>query len=229
MRTNRAAIYILTPLTIISVVLSIILKDIDSFCSNVLLGVFGSSLLTLIMAILNYFNERRKTCELFYQCAKKAAHNYYKYHVDYDFDKKINTVLLMNEFDYTSLDNAYGDFAFLFNNKKWHKEIGTKIYQITLDAREIITEKSFHFNEYKSEENGNKPIINILINELDEFFYEKNITTFNDLPTTIITHNSIVADKIDSNLVGWYYELMYPNYKIKRILRNTITKNNKSN
>lgn len=224
MRTNRLAIYSLTPLTLISLLLAIFFRNCSSFTSNVFLGVFGSSLLTLIMAVINYFNERRRTCELFYQYAKKAIHNYGKYHIDYDFDKKIDTVLLMNEFDYSALDNAYGDFAFLFHNKKLHKKIGNQIYQLTLDAREIIAVKSFHFNEYKQAENGNKPVMNVFINELDEFFIKKDITTFEDSPATITHYRNHIVDKIDKNLVGWYFELMYPKYKFKGMINKSKIK-----
>ena len=70
MRTNKIAIIVLTPITIVSFLLAIIYRNRYSFTSNILLGIFGSSLLTLIMSVINYFNERRKTCERFYQYAK---------------------------------------------------------------------------------------------------------------------------------------------------------------
>lgn len=218
MRTNKIAIIVLTPITIVSFLLAIIYRNRYSFTSNILLGIFGSSLLTLIMSVINYFNERRKTCERFYQYAKKAICNYSKYHFEYDFDKKINTILLINEFDYSELDDAYGDFAFLFNNKKLHKRIGTEIYKLILDAREIIAVKSFHFNEYKLAKNGNKQVINIFINELDEFFIKKEISTCEDSSTIITSYSNRIVEEIDTNLTGWYYELMYPKYKLKKLV-----------
>ena len=53
MRTNKIAIIVLTPITIVSFLLAIIYRNRYSFTSNILLGIFGSSLLTLIMSVIN--------------------------------------------------------------------------------------------------------------------------------------------------------------------------------
>lgn len=219
MRTNRLAIYILTPLTIISLLLAIVLRYCSDFTSNVFLSIFGSSLLTLIIAIINYFNERRKTCEAFWTYCHKAKRNYSKYHSEYDLEKKIDTVFLMNEFDYSALDNAYGDFAFLFNNKKLHKKIGCKIYQKTMDTRDEIAIKAFHFNEYKNAKNGNKPVMEIFIGELDDYFFVKeefNVEHDNGSAFRQVSVRNRIVNDIEDNLLDWYYDLMYPLKRFKK-------------
>lgn len=78
MRTNRLAIYILTPLTIISLALAIFLRNCNDFVSNVFLSIFGSSLLSLIIAIINYFNERKNVLYNLYNSCVWFLGYYYK-------------------------------------------------------------------------------------------------------------------------------------------------------
>lgn len=78
MRTNRIAIYILTPLTIFSLLLAIALRTYSAFTYNALLSVFGSSLLSLIIAIINYLNERKKVLYNLYNSCVWFLGYYYK-------------------------------------------------------------------------------------------------------------------------------------------------------
>lgn len=93
MRINKIAIYVLTPITIISFVLALLLHILCVGCEfviNTLQGVFCSSLLALIMAIIGYFVERRKTLEKFWTYGHKIMRNYGKYHYEMSIEEKMN-------------------------------------------------------------------------------------------------------------------------------------------
>lgn len=220
MRINKIAIYVLTPITIISFVLALLLHILCVGCEfviNTLQGVFCSSLLALIMAIIGYFVERRKTLEKFWTYGHKIMRNYGKYHYEMSIEEKMNATILMNEFDYSPFDDAFGEIEFLFNNKKLHKKIGENIYKKTLDIRKEISVKAFHFTELKKDLTGNgHPMAKVFVGELDDMLFIKNIYTYQQEDGTTLTqteiHNKITGE-IDEHFVGWYYDLMYFKHK----------------
>lgn len=216
MRTNKTAICVLTPMTIISFTLALLLHLFCNGCEfviNTLQGVFGSSLLTLIMAIIGYFVERRKTLEKFWTYGHKIMRNYGKYHYEMSIEEKMDAIILMNEFDYSSFDDAFGEIEFLFSNKKLHKKIGENIYKKTLEIRKEISVNAFHFLELKKELNEHsRSVANVFVGKLDDIFFIKNIYTFPQEDGTPLTQTEIhnkVTEELDEHFVGWYYDLMY--------------------
>ena len=60
MKQNKWAIIVIFPITVIALLLAWDFDEIGcSFWSNVFLGVFGSGLLTAMVAVINYITERR--------------------------------------------------------------------------------------------------------------------------------------------------------------------------
>ncbi len=60
MKVYRNSIYIFLVMSLISLILAVYLERISVFYSNVVLGIFGSSLITLFSALIFYFYEKEK-------------------------------------------------------------------------------------------------------------------------------------------------------------------------
>lgn len=217
MRTNRPAVIWSAIITAIAFIGALVLHySGEDFWSNILAGIFASGVLTIMISVINYCTERRKTLERFYSYAKKAAYNYNQFEDDGNLERSIDSVLEMNKFDYLELDNAFGDMCFLFNGKKTRKYIYDKIYKPTLDLRSMLEEKCFHFKEYRKSANGNSAVMKIFVNEVAEVFIETKevkMTGEQDSVFVITTKKNKIVDQLLEELDGHYFEIMYPHTK----------------
>lgn len=212
MRENKIAIFWSSGAIISSLAVSIVLHCRGhEYTSNLFAGIFASGILALMIAAINYCVARRRTLESFYSYAMKAASNYNLFENDNDLERSIDSVLLMNQFDYLGLDTAYGDICFFFRNKANHKYIYDNIYAPTLELRRLISEKCFHFKEYRKAANGNKPVMEKCIDEVDSKIMERKSFEVGDgdsIMQTISVRNKVV-EQMRAELSGKYYELMY--------------------
>ena len=217
MRTNKPAIIWSTIISVVALICSLVLQYFGlEYAANLLAGIFASGVLTIMISIINYRTERRKTLEQFYSYAKKAANNYNRFENDGDLERSIDSVLAMNDFDYIELDNAYGDMSFLFHDKKTRKYIFEKIYEPTLVLRKLISEKCFHFREYKKAFSGNSRVMRIFVDEVAvAIMSQQEMTSVNEHGVSIVmktTHNKAVEQLLEE-LDGHYYKIMYPRAK----------------
>ena len=217
MRTNKPAIIWSTIISVVALICSLVLQYFGlEYASNLLAGIFASGVLTIMISIINYRTERRKTLEQFYSYAKKAANNYNRFENDGDLERSIDSVLAMNDFDYIELDNAYGDMSFLFHDKKTRKYIFEKIYEPTLVLRKLISEKCFHFREYRKAFSGNSRVMRIFVDEVAvAIMSHQEMTSVNEHGVSIVmktTHNKAVEQLLEE-LDGHYYKIMYPRAK----------------
>ena len=217
MRTNKPAIIWSTIISVVALICSLVLQYFGlEYASNLLAGIFASGVLTIMISIINYRTERRKTLEQFYSYAKKAANNYNRFENDGDLERSIDSVLAMNDFDYIELDNAYGDMSFLFHDKKTRKYIFEKIYEPTLVLRKLISEKCFHFREYRKAFSGNSRVMRIFVDEVAvAIMSQQEMTSVNEHGVSIVmktTHNKAVEQLLEE-LDGHYYKIMYPRAK----------------
>ena len=214
MRTNKPAIIWSTIISVVALICSLVLQYFGlEYAANLLAGIFASGVLTIMISIINYRTERRKTLEQFYSYAKKAANNYNRFENDGDLERSIDSVLAMNDFDYIELDNAYGDMSFLFHDKKTRKYIFEKIYEPTLVLRKLISEKCFHFREYRKAFSGNSRVMRIFVDEVAvAIMSQQEMTSVNEHGVSIVmktTHNKAVEQLLEE-LDGHYYKIMYP-------------------
>lgn len=217
MRTNKPAIIWSTIISVVALICSLVLQYFGlEYAANLLAGIFASGVLTIMISIINYRTERRKTLEQFYSYAKKAANNYNRFENDGDLERSIDSVLAMNDFDYIELDNAYGDMSFLFHDKKTRKYIFEKIYEPTLVLRKLISEKCFHFREYRKAFSGNSRVMRIFVDEVAvAIMSQQEMTSVNEHGVSIVmktTHNKAVEQLLEE-LDGHYYKIMYPRAK----------------
>ena len=220
MRVNKISVYITAPITILSLAAAIVLHNLDfEFATNILIGIFASGLLAFILAIIGYFVERRKVLERFYTYVQKSASNFNRFENNGDLEQSISSILFMNQIDYVELDNAYGDIAFLFFNKKNKSYIYDRLYHPITTARNLIAEKCFHFREYRNAIEGNKRVMHILVQDVAEVLLstttKKGFTGMGMSMVMNFTYNKL-AENLRNELNGKFYKLMYP-FKHKEV------------
>ena len=106
MRTYKYAIYITCAITLISFCIAFALNfyftDTNPFWCNLLLGIFGSSSLTLLTSIVGYRVERRRTFEGFSYATKAILHDLNKYQYTWGLEEKVD--FFLNYTDISKID-----------------------------------------------------------------------------------------------------------------------------
>ena len=152
LRIHRNTIYILAPVCIASLILSLVLNLLAirtcgaasswyTYGCNLSIGVFGSSLLSLVLAGISYRREKRTILEEYYECVEQMIIDISKYErcsiSDDDKRNKIlemlNSVLGQRLHD---LGNTYSQIVFLFD-RPHIREYLYDIYQYFLDIRDL--------------------------------------------------------------------------------------------
>lgn len=225
MRNNKYAIIIITPMTVIALLSAWYLDSVGiSFWSNVLLGVFGSGLLSAIIAAISYTTERKRTLENFWSYGHKAINNINKYKLSGSVEQRVDAVLAMNEFDYLPFDDAYGEICFMFSNKRLRRRIYIELYEPILNVRRAISEKTYHFREFKEVNGtGNKEVMETFLSEIDKLLVDSEPICWN-MPdgtckqTGTSRRNKLVRPLLET-FNDFYYKLMYP-FKKKEDVNN---------
>lgn len=220
MRINKYSMIITSAITIIALILAITLNYLElDFYANLFSGIFASGLLTFILAIVGYLVERKRTLEKFYSYSLKAIANYNKFENDGNLERTIDIILQMDSFDYLELDNAYGDISFLFNNRSNREYIYNSIYGVTMELRQLIREKAFHFREYrKPAPEGtrvfrNTRVMQEFVNEIDAQIMnrtEQEIQKDDGTAVKISSAKNKIVIALCEELSGRYYRIMYP-------------------
>ena len=213
MRNNKISIFWASIIAAVSLKISVILQcKCFEYTSNLFAGIFASSILVLLVSIVNYQNERRRTLEKFCSYAWKAATNYNSFENEGNLERTIDSILAMDKFDYLELDNAYGDISFIFNNKKNREYIYRSIYEPIITLRRLIHEKCFHFNMYRGAVHGNMAAMQNFITEIDTAIMqrtEEEIENDDGTFTKICSCHNQIARLLHKELAGKFYRIMY--------------------
>ena len=213
MITYKYAIYITCAITLISFCIAFTLdfyyKDLYSFWCNLLLGIFGSSFLTLLTSIIGYRVERRRTFEGFSYATKAILHDLNKYQYSWSLEEKVDFFLNYTDISKIDWDRYYGDFDFFtgFSRKDNNRcYIYTQIYYPIMQVNNAIRNHMLHFRYYKNGLGKNNAAIEGFIHKIEPLFIEATHTEA-DIATTSI-RNKLVED-ISFELNNNYYKLMY--------------------
>lgn len=119
MRIYKRSVIITGIISIVALAFAIILNYVvnEEFWCNVCLGLFGSSILTLITSIIDYFAEKRNCMDGFYIETIKLLNKFNRYQSDLKLEDKIAFFLEMADYDKTDWDMYFGKMDF-FNNKQ---------------------------------------------------------------------------------------------------------------
>lgn len=220
MRINKYSIYLTSIVSVSSLLFSIVLNGKQQdFAANLFAGICTGAILTLMISVLGYQVERKKTLERFYSYARKAAFNYNLFENEGDLERTIDLVLQMNDFDYLELDNAYGDISFLWKNKEKRTYIYDLIYGVTIRMRDLISKRCRYFREYrKAIPTGdyfrrNEAAMHRFINEIDAEIMLRMVKTYWDedgKERTVWHSENRVSSALLRELNGKYFEIMYP-------------------
>ena len=179
-----------------------------SFWSNALLGVFGSSFLSFLIAVINYVNERKRTLENFLLDGSKVRTLYNKYPLNGNDEEKARLILQMAEFDYTSLDNAYGGVSFLIRHHYWQEKIWNEVYEPICRVRKAIAKCAKEIQRFSLLQNMDSATLSSCISEVDKVITKTTIYNVDGISMPEIS-NSIV-EELDNKLNGFFYDLLYP-------------------
>ena len=214
MKQNKWAIIVVSPITVVALLLAWIFdKNEYGFWSNVFLGVFGSGLLTTMVAVINYITERRTALETFWTQGHKAARNFNRYPLDGTDNEKADAVLLMNEFDFQSFGDAYAAIDFLFGNKKARKRIYSELYSPIRDIGHKLALYAAKISRLRRYAPENVAVLQSYIKELDEIFIEEYTGkyAYQDSATLTVTNRcNKLTDMCYDRFSGFYWKIMYP-------------------
>jgi len=216
MRVYKNAIWITFVMTVLALIGALIFNyciSAGDFWCNVLLGVFGSSLLTLITSVIGYRVERRKTFEGFSYETKAIMHDLNKYQKNWSLAEKIDFFLNYHDISKISWDRYLGDFAFLFDfNKQTSQYIYSEVYQPVLKINQLINYHAWHFRWQKDGSGKNDKVLGSFVQEIEDLIIENTeIEMPTDAGNTVqmsSTKNKIVST-ILYELNNKYYKLMY--------------------
>lgn len=211
MRIYKRSVIITGIISIVALAFAIILNYVvnEEFWCNVCLGLFGSSILTLITSIIGYFAEKRNCMDSFYIETIKFLNKFNRYQIDLKLDDKIAFFLEMADYDKTNWDMDFGKMDF-FNNKQ-REYIYYNIYTPLIKARKTITDHAGQFRMHKNGTEKNEPAMFALVENIEKSFLsqKKYHLPMENNKKIIVTdaHNRIVDD-ILKELNGRYYKIM---------------------
>ena len=220
MQTYRNATVITALLTLLSLIGAIAFNSmlcIDPFWSNLLLGVFGSGLLTFITSVVGYRVERKKTFEGFSYATKQILKCVNKYQSSWLLEEKIDFFLMLHDMNWSDWDRYFGDFCFLFDfGHKNRTYIFQKIYHPLQEIDYKINYHTWHFRWYKDGSGRNAKVVEKFVQEIEDLIIETKDIQVNEgeklSETTtgfpIVETRNKVAMEILEELNGEYYRLM---------------------
>ena len=194
MKIYAKSIWWLSSITLISFCVLIFSNKI---IYDISLAIFGSSLVTLIISIIGYRSERKKTLEHFYNTICKRISYLSTYLHSCSIEDKCK--FFINHFyrDFPSIGDAYADIYFLWDYKKKNlKYIYDNIYSKCRDMAYDIDNYYFDFATYINKTGKNSQIIKEYIQMLESKYLNNKIE--NNFRVTIM-----------NELNGEYYKILY--------------------
>lgn len=220
MRTYKYAIYITCAITLISFCIAFALNfyftDTNPFWCNLLLGIFGSSSLTLLTSIIGYRVERRRTFEGFSYATKAILHDLNKYQYTWGLEEKVDFFLNYTDISKIDWDRYYGDFDFFtsfFSKDNDRRYIYTQIYYPIVQVNTAVRNHIWHFRWYQDGSGKNDVVIKKFIREIEPHLIE---VTHTEADITITDIRNKLVEDISFELNNNYYKLMYGKCIFKR-------------
>lgn len=210
MRIYKNTVIVMGVLTIISFMLAFFLSGSEKFVfwCNVLLGVFGSSFITLVSAIIGYLVERRYIMQDFYDRTIKIVNYLNKYQDAKSLDEKIAFYILFLDTDMVDFNSAFSKMSFFksANQKYIHKNI----YEPIVDFRKRIRTHEMHFRWHLDGTGRNNAVMLDFVKELESGFVEEKerIINYNGDEKRMPYIERVLTEKILSELQRKYSDIM---------------------
>lgn len=206
-------------LVIASIIVALILNYMccEQFWCNVMLGIFGSSLLTAITSLIGYFAERKTVMEEFYTETLKLLNQFNRYQHDLSLEQKIGFYLSLSDYDLTDWNVVIGKMDFFKEENR--KYIYDKIYKPLLDTYRTACSHSWHFRMHVNGTGVNKAVMQKFVEEIEPCILETKLFSYGDEEENEIVGSSIknkIVEGILTELNGKYYTLMYGKKKVQK-------------
>ncbi|HHX60328.1 MAG TPA: hypothetical protein GX707_06275 [Epulopiscium sp.] len=174
---------------------------------DILIGIFGGAIVTLITSIVSYRIKRLEVLEEFYIHTKEYLREINKYYKSTPSEDKIDFFIRLYDKDLYSLGIAYRDIDFFYDfNKKNKLYVYNKIYFPIL---ELEREIKAHYRNYIYHKDGSGRNLEVMEKYIDEF--EQMIYMDNNY--------NVFFKEITEELGNKYYILMYGKRTYKRMLK----------
>jgi len=148
-------------------------KEADFGC-NIALGIFGSSLLTLISSIVGYRVECKRAIEKFYYYTNKILKQINQYQLNMSLEEKIDFLLEYVENDKIEWDSCLGDIDLIFDfGKEKFKYIYNSIYKPLRELQRAIQNHYWHFKWHKDGSGKNNKVMENFIAEIEPLIFDK--------------------------------------------------------
>lgn len=224
MKVYRNSIIATGIISLITVCLAFLLKDNAQLAIyyDIVIGIFGGAIVTLITSIIGYKVARLEVLETFYLYARRYIKEFNNFDSSAKLEKKIDCFLNYMDKDLPDIGVAYRDICFLFDfNKKNKLYIYHNIYLpiITLDKK--IKYRYWHFKWHKDGSGKNDEVMNKFVEEIEELIFEKKLLNIEGIelnPNYYSTTNKFTR-AVREELGNRYYILMYGKRKYKQSLK----------
>ena len=217
MRVYRNSVYVTGAITVLSFAGALLLNYcfpmVNAFWCNLLLGVFGSGLLTFISSIIGYRVERKKTFEGFWTHTIRLIGELEKYQHSWTVDKKVDFLLAYHEISKIDWQNWFGEFSFLFDFRgKTRKFIYSEIYEPLQEFHDAVSFRVWNFRWHKDGSAYNETVMSMYVQEIESKLLDITHVT---LPkeyggsVTMESATNKLTSYVMSALKGKYYSMMY--------------------
>ena len=197
LKIHARSVWCLLLITIVTLITLLLTQD---KIYDISLAIFGSSLITLIISVVSYRCERKRTLEQFYNTICKRISYYSTYLQSWSIEDKCH--FYVNHFlkDFPSIGDAYANIYFFWDIKKRkRKYIYDNIYSKCRDMGNYIDSYYYNFATYINKTGEADHAIDNYIKKIEsELFNQKGNKIESDF-----------MDNIMNELNGEYYKIMY--------------------
>lgn len=217
---NKIVFFLSLIICIVTLVLSIVFycnecscvqnKSIVSSCKGIdygkdmCIGIFASSFLVMIVALINYLSNRRETLEGFFDSVMTMSKRINMYDLDADLEYKNNYLLETYRNYFNELDRYYSRIARVLKKKD-----RDYVYYSLYHPINLIREQIGYYNqEMVRYQNRKEMDIGPVIKEIENYFLPRNKNNDNDEIIVGISNKTLAYEWV-KELTGRYYKLMY--------------------
>lgn len=174
MKTYSISTYILTIITFVTLILTFS-SECGTNINNIYLGIFCSSSVSMIISLIGYYSEKKKTLKKFIIVAQNKAKYLNTYIVTWPVEKKCQFYIDYCLQDFYDINEAYDDIYFMICKKS--KDEYELVYEKLKDITNLIYNYYFEFSWFLNGTGKTKNGINEDIQKIEIKLLNKSKTT----------------------------------------------------
>ncbi|WDV48187.1 hypothetical protein PV797_10920 [Clostridiaceae bacterium M8S5] len=153
------------------------------FIYDVSLALFGSSIILIIVSIIEYNSDKRCAMELFYQEILDIKNKFSElkvYECDTkgtdNFEELLKVYVEYSKLSMVNLGNLYDQMHFVFRHRKKREWIYSNLYNRIISVRSTILEATPHFQYYLQVNHGNKVAVSTYLTNIQNEVFRSVVT-----------------------------------------------------